>query len=374
VRVVLAVVGLLVAARGPALAAASTWPPAAQARYEEARGLMQHGRYTEAATAYRSVADWPDGGAFRERAQALYLCGTMQEAARDYAAAVTTYRETARRFADDPFARKAADAASALEEGGPVRGIEFRSRLDGAWDVLSPAQETAERDGPAAARPELERAATLLAGILHDFADHPRARNVAFALGDAHMALGRYADARADYGRAVELARREAERPGADARYAESDVKSAEEKLAEAGRALWRARVVQLAEGLLVAIGLGVIAVRPWRGLDARLLRLGGALVAATGVLAALALGVAAWVQRFDEHSPIEGGVAALFVLLPGLAGQLVALGFVSGLAASGKSSRRAGVAAILGALAALAVATCLVQRFDLFSALDSEF
>ena len=67
---------------------------------------------------------------------------------------------------------------------------------------------------------------------------------------------------------------------------------------------------------------------------------------------------------------------AALLVLVPGVTGELVAVGFATGLrGARGATARLTdvGVAAALGALAALAVATCLVHAFALFPFLDSK-
>jgi hypothetical protein len=67
---------------------------------------------------------------------------------------------------------------------------------------------------------------------------------------------------------------------------------------------------------------------------------------------------------------------AALLVLVPGVTGELVAVGFATGLRGALRANARrwnVGIAATLGALAALAVATCLVHAFALFPFLDSK-
>jgi hypothetical protein len=188
------------------------------------------------------------------------------------------------------------------------------------------------------------------------------------ALGDAHMTLGQYGDAADAYARALGLARA----PGGGSAD-ENAVLSAQERLGEAIRAGRRQRITRVAWTVLAAIALGFVAVRPWSAVDASVLRLGATLAGATLVLAGVAA-VAAHVVRqyFDDHSPVENGVAGLLVALPGLTGQVVALGFASGL--PGLAGRwRAALPAVLGALAALAVAACVVNAFELFPFLDSE-
>jgi hypothetical protein len=344
-------------------AAAAATP---EERYDEARHLMQRGSYREAAEAYRSVAE--SAAPLPLRAQALFAAGLMEENLRDYERALATYAEVGRRFAGTDFARRAADAARVLEQGGHERGLAFKRRLDAAHDELFPAKEVAERDGVGAARAGLARAVVLLEGVLLDFADHPRAREVAMALGDAHMTLGQYGDAADAYARALGLARA----PGGGSAD-ENAVLSAQERLGEAIRAGRRQRITRVAWTVLAAIALGFVAVRPWSAVDASVLRLGATLAGATLVLAGVAA-VAAHVVRqyFDDHSPVENGVAGLLVALPGLTGQVVALGFASGL--PGLAGRwRAALPAVLGALAALAVAACVVNAFELFPFLDSE-
>ena len=363
-------------APGTAAAEETPAPPAALERFAEATRLMQHGRYVEASEAYRSVADWPDGSAFPQRAQALFLAGSMLESARDYDGALSVYREAAGRFAGTNFGRKAEDAARGLEQGGPARAIAFRRRLDAAWDELFPAAALVEQKGLAAARPGLERAAELLAGVLRDYPEQPKANDVAVALGDADMMLHRYARARADYERAIDLSRREAAKTSPDATDADLDVASALEKLAEARRSVRREWIDGIAKTLLGVIVLGLVVVRPWRHPDASMIRVSAALVLATAALAGAAGAAAQYVRHVDEASPIETTAAALLVFLPGVTGELVAVGFATGLRrALGLRAPRwnVGVAAALGALAALAVATCVVHAFALFPFLDSK-
>jgi len=339
-------------------------PPAAQERFAAATRLMQQGRYAEASEAYRGVADWPDGGAFAQRAQALFLAGSMLESARDYEHALAVHRETARRFAGSEFGRRAEDAARRLEEGGAARAIAFRRRLDAAWDELFPATDLAQRKGTRAARPGLIRAAELLAGVLRDFPEQSRARDVADALGDADMLLGRYAQANGDYERAMELAR-------PDAADADLQLASLREKVAEANRALRRQWFDRIAKALLAAIVLGLAYTKPWRHRASTTMRAAAVLVLGTVLLAALAGAAAEYVRvHIDEASPVGTLAAALLVLLPGVTGELVALGFTAGL-----RGRRwdVGMAAALGALAALAVATSVVHAFALFPFLDSK-
>jgi tetratricopeptide (TPR) repeat protein len=332
-------------------------------RYDEARHLMQRGSYREAAQAYRDVAD--SDAPLLLRAQALFAAGLMEENLRDYERALATYAEVGKRFPGTDFARRAADAARVLEQGGHEQGLAFKRRLDAAYDELFPAKEAAERGGLRAARPGLERAVVLLEGVLHDFADYPRAREVAMALGDAHMTLTRFGAAADAYARALALARG----PGGD----ENAILSAQERLGEAIRAGRRQGITRLAWTVLGAIALGFVLVRPWSGLDASVLRLGATLAGTTLVLAAVAA-LAAYVVRqyVDDHSPVENGVASLLVALPGLTGQIVALGFASGLRGRGGRWRGA-LPAVLGTLAALAVAACVVNAYELFPFLDSE-
>ena len=367
-----AVLGVVLAARaGRCDDAPARWPAPAEQRYEDGRQLMQRGRYVEASDAYQSVADWPDGGAFPERARALFLAGLMQENARNYDRAIAIYREVVRRFPGDAFAARAADAAKNLDSGDHARGIDFRSRYDAAWDELSPARDVAEREGVAAGKARLEHAIGLLEGILHDHRDHPQARDVAIAIGDANMTLHRYAAACEGYRQALALAREDVARSG---RAADSAVRGAEEKLGEATRLLWRVRVDRIAQALLVLVAFALVSTRPWRQPDPGLVRLGGVMLLVTLVLTAVAGAIASALREYvDDHSPLLSTAAALLVALPSVTGEITALGAVNGLRRSGVRGSVA-VAAVLGVLAALAVAVRLVYAFDLFTLLDSEF
>src|SRR5207253_4647078 len=275
-RVVKEVVVGLALLRGlaPGIAAAedAPTPPAALERFSEATRLMQHGRYVEASEAYRSVADWPDGGAFPQRAQALFLTGSMLESARDYENALSVYGEAARRFAGTDFGRRAEDAAAGLQEGGTARAIAFRRRLDVAWDALFPATAQFQEKGIAAARPGLEQAVELLAGVLRDYPEQSKAKDVADSLGEADMMLRRYAQARSDYERAIDLYRR-------DARDADLGLASASEKLAEARRSLRRQWLDRIGKTLVGVIVLGLLSVKPWRHPDRFMIRVAAVLV-----------------------------------------------------------------------------------------------
>jgi tetratricopeptide (TPR) repeat protein len=360
----------------PAIVAAADgppWPPAAEARYGEARQLMQGGHYAEAAAAYRAVADWPDGGPFPERAQALFLAALMQENAHDYEHALQTYREAARRFPDTPFAAKAEAGAAALAEGGEQRGIDFKRRLDAAWGELFPAQDLLESDGIAAARPGLERAVTALTALLRDYPDHPRSRDVALSLGDAHMSLGLSHEARADFEKAIALSRAQGQ--------ADIDVElieGIEHKRGEAIEATRQVWITDSAHLLLAAIFVGLIALRPWRVPATWMVRPGAVLFVTTLVLGGAAMLLARWIHdNVDDHSPIEATLAALLVVLPGLTGQVVAFGYTNALAGRALADRpawRTALAGAIGVVAALAVATCVIEASGVFEALGSEF
>jgi tetratricopeptide (TPR) repeat protein len=262
-----------------------------------------------------------------------------------------------------------------LEEGGPGRSLEFRRRRDAAWDELSPAQELADRAGLRAARPGLERAAALLEGILRDFSDHPKAKDIAMALGNTHMVLRWFAEARADYQRAIALARAQSAPIDRGGHEIDNFLLQAGERLAEAIRAFHRQWFTRVAWALLAAIGLALLSLRPWRAVDGPTVRLGGTLVLGTLLLALLAMGMAYGLRVYvDQHSPLDSEAAALLVALPGITGQIVALAFGDSLQATlrWKAGSAAGLGATLGVLAALAVATCVVNAFALFPFLDS--
>ena len=142
-------------------------------------------------------------------------------------------------------------------------------------------------------------------------------------------------------------------------------------------RSVRREWIDGIAKTLLGVIVLGLVVVKPWRHPDGSLIRASAALVLATAVLAGAAGAAARYVRlHVDEASPVETTAAALLVFLPGVTGELVAVGFATGLRrALGLRAPRwnVGLAAALGALAALAVATCVVHAFALFPFLDSK-
>lgn len=349
-----------------------TAPLSPQARYDHARQLMQRGQFRAAADVYQGVADAGDAPQ-PLRAQALFVAGLMYQNARDYERAIAIYRDVLRRFPGTVFAKQADDGIKVLEEGGAGRAVEFRRRVDAAWDELTPAQAVVDRDGLRAGRAGLERGAALLEGVVRDFGDHPRIKDVFTALGNTHMTLQWFGRAREDYQRALTSIRQQgAEGPG----YA-SLVSDAEQRLLEAVRAWRRQWATRVAWTVLAAIGVGFVAVQPWRAVDAPLLGLGGGLVLATVLLAGLAMAASLFVRLYvDEHSPIQDRAAGLLVALPGITGEVVALGFVAGLRRTRRwrAPRIAGLAAAVAALAALAVATCVVNAFALFPVLDSMF
>jgi tetratricopeptide (TPR) repeat protein len=343
------------------------WPQAAEKRFEEARDLQQHGRYALAAARFREVADWPEGGPFAERAQALYCSALNLENGRELERALETYREVVRRFPASLWATRARQSVETLDpEGG--HGLEFRRRQNEAWDVFQPATELLQRGKPDEARPGLERAAALFEALLHDHADHPRAADAALALGEARMRLGAFEAAAAAFGRSVELARREAVKPGSG-HPTEEDVKNAEERLAEARRAIRRQLVDRGAWVLLAAITLILVGSAPWRRVTARVAALGGALLLVAGVLAAIAVALAAVLRsNLDNYSPIATSHAILLVLVPATIGIVTTLGL-----AAGRRGRGAALGAAAGVLAALAAAVIVVYACGLFPFLDSD-
>lgn len=346
-------------------AAADAPPPTPQARYDDARQAMQRGRYADAEAAFRSVADAGDAPADL-RAQALFSVALMQQNQRQYETALQSFAEVQRRFPDTPVARRAADAAAGLTEGGD-QGLAFKRRFDEVMDAYAPARDALDRDDFATAQPGFERAVTLLAAIERDFPTHPRVKDVAFLSGETHAALARFVEARADYERAVAL--------GGGPRDGDTFVTLTQERIVEVVRARNRQVTTRAARTVLIAIGLAFLLVRPWTGVDAALFRLGGRIALGTFVLSAVSVIVAWFIREYvDDHSPVTHDIAVMLVLLPGLAGVVVSLGFVGGLRtiAGGHSPWPVRAGAMLGALAAFAVAVCVVNAYELFPFLDS--
>ena len=364
------VVSIRVALAGGTVGAS---PPTAEQRYEEGRRLMQQNRFAEAAAAYKDVAESNDAP-MDLRGQALFASGLMWESARDYERAGATYDEVQRRFPDSEPARRATVTADALR-GGSTRWLEFRRRQDEAWDQLSPAEDLAEREGLRAARPALERAASLLDSLLRDFGDNPNAKDVALALGNTHMILRRFSEAGVDYRRAIALAsakdEKTAQQPPID-----NFVLAAEHQLSEAIRAVRRQRLTRGAYCVLGVISVALLGLGPWRAVDGPMWRLGGCFMLGTLLLAVIAAAVAYYLGHYvDGESPVTTSAAGLLVALPGVVGQAVALAFVDGLRGKlrGSSLRGVVVAGTLGATAAFAVTVCLVNAFALFPFLDSK-
>jgi len=364
--------GLVLLAGALIVARARADDAPAEQRYDQAREAMQAGHWSEAAATFRAVADAEDAPTAL-RAQALFAAGLMEENARRYEEASTLYEEVERRFAGTEAAGRARDANAALTQGNAARGVAFRHRYDAAWDTWTAAQARVDLEGRRAARPDLEAAAVLLEALFSDFRDLPKAREVVLALGEAHMLLQRYPEAAADFERAAGLARAR-QAAGASSRpEADSLVMEAEDRRDEALRRERRMWFTSVAEGMLATIGAALLLVRPWRGADARLLRLGAGLVLATTVLAGVAAGAAYVLRHFtEEHSPVPVTAAALLVALPGVTAVLVALGFTAALARAWGPARAAGFGGLVAAVAALAVATCVIDAFALFPVLDS--
>jgi tetratricopeptide (TPR) repeat protein len=302
--------------------------------------------------------------------------GLMHENNRQYERAAEVYRDVQRRFAGSEFARRATAALHALETGGAVHGIEFRRRQDAAWDQLFPAQALAARGDWRTARPGLQKAIELLGGVLRDFPDHPKAKDIAIALGNTHMLLNEYGAAQEAYTRAVELAERQSTQRAGGTSGIDNVVLDVRERLAEAIRAWRRQWMTRSAWALLTAIGAALLLLRPWREIDVPTLRLATLLVLNTIVLAIIAMGTSYYVRNYvDPHSPIEDRAAGLLTALPGITGVVVVLGYACGLRGvlHWPTTRATSVAAVLGVLAAVAVATCVINAFALFPVLDSD-
>lgn len=348
-----------------ALACAADPPPSPQARYDEARQTMQRGLYADAERIFRSIADADDAAADL-RAQALFSVALMQQNQRHYETALQTFAEVQRRFPDSPLARRAADAVTTLTPGGDDQGLAFKRRFDEAMDAYAPARDALDRDDFSAARPGFERALTLLAAIERDFPQHPRAKDVAFLSGETHTALARFVEARADFERALAIAA---------APEGDTFVTLARERIEESMRSRHRQVTTRAAWSVLTAIGIALLLVRPWTGIDGALVRLAARVAFGIVVLAATSV-IAAWFIReyVDDHSPVTNAIAVMLVALPSLTGLIVTLGFVAGLRTSaGRTSAwPARTGAVMGALAAFAVAVCVVNAYELFPFLDS--
>jgi tetratricopeptide (TPR) repeat protein len=363
VALALLLLGLPGAARGQ-----TSWPEEAERRFQEALELASQGKHEEAAKAYRSVADWPSGGDFRERARALYRAAAELESARDLERALETYREVAVRFPKSDFVAVADRAAEALAPKGVAGGLDFRRRHEAALDVLLPAMTLARRE-PAAARPDLERALALLLALAHDYPAHPRATDVLVAISDVLVRLERLDEAVTVAEQALALAENVAS--GAHpSSTAPADVVSARRQVAEARRAVWCRSLDRDAKVLLAVIALALGWARGWRRLTPRLVRAWIGLLAADVVLAALAAAAAEWVRRRENVDTLVGDdAAAALVLVPGGVGITVA--FLSPVSRRGRLG--AALTAVASVLGALATTVCLVHHYGFFSAFFSD-
>jgi tetratricopeptide (TPR) repeat protein len=337
------------------------WPEAAERRFEEAAALSQRGDYAGAALAFHEVADWA-GGAFPERAQALFCAGLNEKNAQRYEKAIETWREVVRRFPTGDFVKRARTELGRLDMPG---GVDFARRRDEALSVLDKARQASDD----AARPTLERALRILEPLLFDHRDHPEASDVALSIQEARTRLGDLDGARRAAEEAVTLAREAAARAPSDPQAA-ANVANAELHSAEADRLLLRRAVARVATTILVLVLGALVALRPWRTEPGRLFRAARFLVAAPVAVAPLAMLLAWAVRRYvDDHSPLASGDAAALVALPGFVAVVVALGIASAV----KGPRGAALAWLCGALAGTSIATLLVQAFGLFGYLDSK-
>lgn len=355
----------------PAVAAIADGGASPQQRYDDAKSLMQSGRYADAATAFAAVAAAPDAPVSLQQ-QALFVAGMMYQQARDYPRAVATYDEVQRRFPNTDTAQRAAGSAAELRAGSS-RWLEFRQRQDEAWDVFEPARERAQTDGLGAARGDLQRAATLLRSLLDDFPEHPRAKDVATALATTYLSLRRFDEAATTYERAIELARAQNATTGIPV---DSFIAVAADDAHAALRAGRRYHLTGLAVAILAIIALGLIALRPWGVAYANTRHLLAPMALTIALVTALAA-TSAYVVRYfiDENSPITWMHAIVLAAIPGLMGALTTHMYGGALAARavGDEIKAYTIAAAIAALAALAVSVCLMSQFELLSFLDSE-
>lgn len=351
---------LLALAPSVALAQQLHWPPEAERRFQDAIQLARKGQHKEAAAVYREIADWPDGGDWKERPRALHAAAMEWQAAHELGKALATYREVVTRFPRSDFVAVAERAAKALEPDGVTGGLDFQKRWSEALDVLLPARTRHDRGDLDGARPGLEEAETLLAALLRDHEDHPKAVDVALAESETLARLRRYDEADALAERGVTLAEREAAKGTNDATRA--DLARARQQRADVRREV-RLRLAAGAGalGLLAALFLGVASLRPWRRATRRLVRLAIGLAVADALLAAVAAGGAIYVRlRDDPDSLLSAPMAVALVLVPGACGIALALGYNAGLG----GRRGAFVGALAGVLGALAASLILMHQF----------
>lgn len=334
-----------------------------QARYDTARQAMQRGAYAEAEAAFVEVAH--DTTAPPElQAQALFSVGLMQQNQRRYEAALATYREVQERFPATIVGRRAVEAIAILSEGGSERGLAFRRRFDEALELYARARDQLDREGMRVAGPDLQHAVELMASIVAEFVDHPRRAQAAFELGEMRATVQDYLGARAAYEQALAWT---TGTPG------DGFITNVTNRLDEAVRARRRQICTRIAMVILAFIVVLFLAARPWAVFDRELLRHVGAFAVGVVVLAVIGE-TASYVVRtyIDDHSPLHGGIATRLVLFPGVTGEVLALGFLGRCRTLWNGPRAVHVAAALGAIAALAVTTMVVNAYELFPFLDS--
>jgi tetratricopeptide (TPR) repeat protein len=346
------------------------WPPAAEARFQQALQLALKGKHLEAAQVYREVVEWPEGGEFKERARALYAAAEQLEVAKDLDRALAAYRELVTRFPRSDFVSIANRAAERIAPSGVQGGIDFERRHREATDVLLPAMTAHYRRDFEKARPLLERALALLLALLKDHRDHPKAVDVAVAISDVYVRLERLDEALAYAQEALALAHREADKPGAP-NTAQGDVINARRQLAEATTAIHARRLDLASRALLLLLALVLLARKPWAVVTRRMAVLWLKLLALDGVLAIVGAVAAEYVKRRENltDSTLTDPIAALLVFAPGVVGTTVALGFTF----SFKGRRSSLLAAAAAVAAALAASIILVQHFGFFTALIPE-
>jgi tetratricopeptide (TPR) repeat protein len=356
VRHIASLAGLVLLIAGVALAQ-DAYPPEARKRFEEAVELTRHNQHLKAAELFRSVAEWPGGGNFKERAWALYNVGTELKLAGELEQAAATWRELVARFPRSDFAGLAEREANKL--ASPAE-IDFERRFAEVSSVSLTAITRQERRQFDEAQPLLVQALGLLESLLHDHRDLPKACDVACQKAEVLKGLGRYSEAVGAANDAIELAEREARKPGAP-NTARGGVVSAERELAEVKRALW-CYLLDLGSkiflGLLAAF---LVAGRPWRLFTARLVKLTIGLLLADLVFGGLAIAGAEYAQRRDPtpDALMTDDKAFLLAIVPGAVGILVALG-----TAVAYKRYRGLPAVVLALLAALATSVCLVQHY----------
>jgi tetratricopeptide (TPR) repeat protein len=346
-------------------------PPAAEERYQSALKTKLAAKanadgHRKAAELYRSVVEWPEGGNFKRRSEALYFVGEQLEAAGDLAQAVAAYRELVERFPKSDFVSVAKRAADRLDPQGVVGGLDFAARYDAAFTVYSNGMTLYDKRDFAAARPELEKSRALWEKLLQDHRAHPRAVDVAVNLSDALIRLERLDEAYAVAEDALRLGEREATKPGAP-NTALGDVKNAQRQLSEASRAIWCKRLDLASKVALALMSVLILVRRPWKATTSRTIRLWVGLMVADALLSGAAVAANEYVKRRENivDPLLTDDKAAVLVFFPAAVGIALALG--ARLSYKGRGGLA--LALLFGVAGALATSTCLVQYFGFFNA-----